>query len=88
MPAALTVNVASGAVRNAAIPGNCGQVIGADIADAESRIGAAMNMYIAQWCAPCRRQHCGKFAFSLSINTDSGPNPKNAIRKMEKPRRI
>ena len=50
---------------------------------------AAMRIFMAQWCAPCRRQHGGKLASSLpSINADSGPSPKNSIRKMEKPRRI
>ncbi len=55
----------------------------------ESFAIAAMRMAIAQWCAPCRLQHCGRPASSLpSINADSEPSPKNRIRKMEKPRRI
>jgi hypothetical protein len=47
-----------------------------------------MRIAMAQWCAPCRRQQGGRLASSLSMKTDNGPSPKNAIRKMEKPRRI
>jgi len=49
---------------------------------------AMMRAYMAQWCAPCRRQQGGRLASSLSMKTDSGPSPKNRIRNMEKPRRI
>jgi hypothetical protein len=74
-------------------PGNKGQVKGAVRTGVEPVkalvIIAAMRMAMAQWCAPCRRQHGGRLASSLAgITAASGPSQKNRIRKKERPRRI
>jgi len=69
--------------------GNAGQVDGAvseGLPDAASTIVPAD---MAQWCAPCLRQHAGRRASSLpGSRVANGPRQKKRTSKIESARRI
>src|SRR5271169_3914261 len=61
---ASAISAGVGVANIAAAPGNCGQVKGTARAgvDPACALVASLCMAIAQWCAPCRRQHIGRLA--------------------------
>ena len=71
--------------------GNAGQVEGAvnaALPDAAG-IAAAISMFVAQWCAPRRRQHAGRRVSSLAPSVgERGPKPNKNMKTMESARRI
>lgn len=73
-------------------PGKQGQVKGAvtmGLPEAPRTICATIREDIAQWCAPCRRQHGGRRESSpVGRAAASGPRPKNTISRTESARLI
>lgn len=91
--AADAASACDGAEVPPAKPGNNGQVIGAVSIGVDPgsacAIMAAICFAIAQWCAPCRRQHGGRRDSSLaSISPVRGQRPKTRTSRMERARRI